>query len=151
MKKVTLFFALLIFTCLSCNRCFVNQETSRIFNLNTECECDSAWIELKKSHSITNITDSTLRDKLIDFKDMPFPNEVYYFDGAAPELIAISTDHDCVRYLYNPLLSDKILDGLSPELSNSKKDQVGEKIQSFLRKFQCSDERSHRYHQEWDE
>lgn len=150
MKKIHIIIVFAINTLLSCNQCFVNKYTSRIYNLNTECLADSAWKELKSYHSIARIKDSVMLSKLTEFKKMPFPHIVYYFDGKAPELIAVSADHDCVRYVYNPLISNSILDGLSPELTDQEKERVGNKVQSFLRKYQCQKERKRRYHQEWD-
>lgn len=151
MKKLYVIGLFTVSIIMGCNYSFTNKRTSRVYNLNTECLADSAWKELESYHTVAGLKDSVMISKLADFQKMPFSNIVYYFDGKDPELIAVSADHDCVRYVYNPLISDDILDGLSPELSNQEKERVGNKIQSFLRKYQCEKEKTHRYHQEWDE
>ncbi len=140
----------IIILLLGCSDPIANKRTSRIYDLNVDCVSDSAWLELKNGHSINNIQDSKIQIILNDFKMMPFGHEIYYFKENPEELIAVSSEHDCVRYIYNPLISKNVLDGLSPELSKKEKERVGNRIQLILRKYQCKQERNHRYVQEWD-
>lgn len=132
-----------------CRDPYSNKRTSRIYTLNTECVSDIAWQELRKSHSTDSLKGEFLL-KLKEFKEMPFDNEVYYFNDAREELIGVSR-HEAVRYVYNPKISNEILDGLSPELSKKEKERIGNRFQSFLRRYQCKRERKHRYGQEWDQ
>jgi hypothetical protein len=148
MKKLFVICVFAASTTMSCIQ-LTNKHTSRIYNLNTECLSDSAWKELDSLHSVTGIKDSVMVSKLAEFHKMPFSSTIYYFDGPAPELIAVAA-HECVRYVYNPRISDGVLDGLSLELSDIEKERVGDKIQSILRKYQCATEKTHRYVQEWD-
>ncbi|MDJ1484630.1 hypothetical protein QNI16_29295 [Cytophagaceae bacterium YF14B1] len=84
------------------------------------------------------------------FERMPFDNEVYYFKESPEELIAIR-DNESIGYVYNPHIRDAILDGLSPSLPKKEKERIGNRIQSFLRKYQCKSEHNHRYGQEYDD
>jgi hypothetical protein len=121
-----------------------------MYDLNTECVSDQAWTYLKNSHGLDKLKNTDFQKQLWQFELMPFPHEIYYFESDPEELIAISAEHDCVRYVYNPQLSKNVLDGLSDQLKKKDKERIGNRIQLILRNFHCDEKKTHRYTQEWD-
>ena len=115
----------------------VNEKTSEIFNLNTTCLSKETWGNINKEYSINTLTDSVWLEKTREFKDQSFPTEVLYLSEEPQELVGISTDHYSVRYLYNPQISDQILNGLSPQLNNEERKRIGVRVQRLLMQYQC--------------
>jgi len=72
-----------------------------------------------------------------EFKSQPFENELIYFSHSPEEVIAISSDHYSIRYVYNPKISDQVLDGFSKSLNESEKDRILKRIESVLEKYGC--------------
>jgi len=115
----------------------VNERTSEIFNLNTTCLSKETWDEINNEYSTNTVTDSVWLEKSKEFKDQPFPTEVLYFSEQPQELVGIATDHYSVRYVYNPQISDQILNGLSPQLNEEERKRIGIRIQTILMQYQC--------------
>lgn len=131
---------LLLVSSLLLQSCYgVNEKTSEIYNLNTDCLSKEAWIEMNWRYSTTRITDSEWMEKLEDFKEYPFPVEILYFDDGPRELIGVGVDHYSVRYVYNPNISNHVLDGLSSDLSDAEKKRIGNRIQTLLMQYQCEE------------
>lgn len=118
----------------SCNF-MVNEKTSWISTLNTECLDDSAWIIIKRDYSTDSVTDKNLLWQIDQIKKMPFPSDVLYFKEGPEELIGVQ--YYGVRYVYNKNISFQVLDGLSPELSESEKQRIQDRIQTLLMEYQC--------------
>src|SRR5690242_2260297 len=136
--RLVLGVALLVFLT-GCKDRFSNKRTSRIYDLNVECVRDSAWTFLRNNYPVENVDDEKFLSALADFKPLQnvFSVEIFYFKEGPQELIAVSSEHDCVRYVYNPQISKNILNGLSPALSKKNKERVGKRIQDILKRYQC--------------
>ncbi len=135
MKLIYLcFVAILLQSCYG-----INEKTSGISTLNTNCLSSNAWDEIKKEYSTDDITNPKLIERLKRFENQPFTNEVLYFKNNPEELIAVSTDHYGIRYVYNPKISNQILNGLSPQLKDKEKKRIHKRIQTLLMKYQCEE------------
>lgn len=133
MKLIYLFFVVILL-----HSCYeVNEKTSEISTLNTTCLAANAWDEIRKEHSTDLITNPKLIEELNRFKSKPFTTEVLYFKSNPEELIAVSTDHYRIRYVYNQKISNQILNGLSPQLNNKEKKRIQKRIQVLLLVYQC--------------
>jgi hypothetical protein len=135
MKLIYLYFIAILFQ--SCYE--VNEKTSEISTLNTRCVDSNAWVEIGKDYSTDLITNPYLIEELNGFKKKPFTTEVLYFKANPEELIAVSTDHYGIRYVYNPKISNQILNGLSPQLKDVEKKRIHKRIQTLLMKYQCEE------------
>jgi hypothetical protein len=110
-----------ILTLASLSSCLygVNEKTSEIGTINWVCN----WTEFENKFSTARLDDSLFVSKLSEFKQMPFPTKVLYFDSDPKELIGISEEHYQIRYVYNPRIADQVLDGLSPQLPEVEKSE----------------------------
>lgn len=111
----------------------VNEKTSEIGTINWVCH----WTEFENKHSTAHLEDSLFVGKLSEFKQMPFPTKVLYFDSYPKELIGISEEHYAIRYVYNPKIADQILDGMSPQLTKVEKRRIQTRMDSALKAFGC--------------
>lgn len=112
----------------------VNEKTSEIGTINWVCN----WTEFEKKFSTANLKDSLFASKLSEFKQMPFPTKVLYFDSFPKELIGISEEHYKIRYVYNPTIADQVLDGLSPQLPEFEKQRIQTRMDSTLKANGCN-------------
>jgi hypothetical protein len=119
----------------------INEKTSEISTLNTNCLSSNAWDEIKREYSADGITNPKLNEGLKEFENLPFTTEVFYFKNNPEELIAVSTDHYAIRYVYNPKISNQILDGLSLQLKDKEKKRIKKRIQTLLIQYQCEEGR----------
>jgi len=126
---------LLLFLLFSCYG--VNEKTSSIAPLNTECLSKVAWFKIKSRYSVKNIKDSKFIDALEDINNESFSTDVLYFKNKPEELIAIATDHYSVRYVFNLNIDDNILNGF--QLSEKEKKRIQKRIQFLLMEYQCED------------
>lgn len=120
------------------NRCFygVNKETSEIGILNSTCLDDSAWENLTSKYSIQLIEDSIFSKGLIDVRNHFIkPAYILYFNEEPKEIIGC--DYYSVRVVYNPSLSEMVLSGLSPSLSDDEQIRIRNRVQQALTEFQC--------------
>lgn len=115
----------------------VNERTSHICNFNTTCVKKDAWAEIFRQYPVSEVSDSIWLLNLKKFKDQVFPSDVLYFAENPRELIGIDQNHSSVRYVYNPLISDQILDGLSPQLNAVEKKRIAKRIQTIVMQYQC--------------
>lgn len=134
MKFIYLFIIILLFQ--SC-RYGINEKTSWICDLNTTCLEDNSWTLMMKEYSIDSIKDVKLLEKLQDFKSQPFQTNVLYFKDEPTELIGF--EYYGIRYVYNSKISNQILNGLSPQLSDKEKKRIHKRIQTLLMKYQCKE------------
>jgi hypothetical protein len=74
---------------------------------------------------------------LSNFKNTSFPVSVIYFEQGPKELIGV--DYSSIRYVFNPLISNQILDGLSPKLNEVEKKRIRNRVQNILMEFQCAE------------
>jgi hypothetical protein len=116
----------------------INERTSSIASINYSCR-EVNWLEMVNDHSIANITDSSFIRKFSSFKDKPFETELFYFKENPKEIVAISHDHYSIRYVYNPKLSTKVLDGFSRKLDTKEVDRISKRIYSMLEKYGCTE------------
>lgn len=135
LKYMKIHFLVALFLLQSCYG--VNEKTSHISDLNTNCLSEEAWSDINNAYSINKVIDSVWLEKLKDFENQPFPTEVLYFSEKPQESVGIATDHYSVRYVYNPQISDEILDGLSRELHEKEVKRIGARIQTLLMQYQC--------------
>lgn len=132
--SIPIFSILLFFILTACYG--INERTSSIRNLNYNCKnCD--WDKLFKEHSIEQNSDPKFKQIIDDFKSQPFENELIYFNNSPEEVIAISSDHYSIRYVYNPKISDQVLDGFSTLLDDVEKDRILKRIENVLEKYGC--------------
>lgn len=118
----------------------INEKTSEIGDLNTDCLDKHAWEELLQKYNTENIEDTIFIEALKDLKLRTFQTEVFYFRDTYPkELIAVSEDHYSVRYVFNPSISNRVLNGLSTELSEKEKKRIRNRIQLLLMDYQCKE------------
>jgi hypothetical protein len=113
----------------------VNEKTSQIAYVNNTCLKKNAWDTILNIYSTNRITDSLFMDAVSDFKNVSFPVSLLYFDQEPKELIGV--DYSSVRYVFNPLISNQILDGLSPELKEDEKKRIRNRVQKILMDYQC--------------
>jgi hypothetical protein len=115
----------------------VNQKTSVIESLNTNCLDENTWGNIISEHTISNITDSIYLNAVESIQNRTFNTDLLFFNDDPVEIIAVSEDRYFIRYVFNPLLSDQVLDGFSSELSEFEKRRVRNRVQSLLIKYQC--------------
>ena len=133
MHKIHFLFLLVIFA--SCHY-GINERTSAIADIDYSCR-KVDWDNMRVDHSLANIKDSTIIRIIPAFKTKPFETELFYFDEAPQEIIAISTDHYQIRYVYNSNLSSQVLDGYSRKLDKNEVDRISKRIYSLLEKYGC--------------
>lgn len=134
MTKILL--ALLLFMISSCYG--INERTSAIANINYACD-NADWDKMQTDHSIATIEESSFKSKIRAFNTMPFETELFYFNESPKEIIAISTDHYQIRYIYNPNLSSMVLDGYSTKLDQKEVDRISKRIHAMLEKYGCEE------------
>lgn len=115
----------------------VNDKTTQISYINNTCLKKNAWDTIIHIYSTKRITDSIFTNALSDFKNTSFPVSVIYFEQEPKELIGV--DYSSIRYVFNPLISNQILDGLSPKLNESEKKRIRNRVQKILLEYQCSE------------
>ena len=115
----------------------VNSKTSEIGNLNTNCLDKNAWSKIYQTYSISNVEDSIYKYQVNDFKNMAFETDLLYFSNNPKEIIAVSTEHYSVRYVFNSSISNQILDGLSLKLKEEEKKRIRNRVQKILMEYQC--------------
>lgn len=111
----------------------INEKTSEIGTINWVCN----WAHFENKYSTARLEDSLFISKLSEFKQMPFPNKVLYFDTHPKELIGISEEYYQIRYVYNPRISDQVLDGLSPQLLEVEKQRIQNRMDSIFKANGC--------------
>ena len=129
-------FTLLLFMISSCYG--INERTSAIADINYACD-DADWDKMRVDHSIDTIEESSFKSKIRAFNAMPFETELFYFNESPKEIIAISTDHYQIRYIYNPNLSSTVLDGYSTKLDQEEVDRISKRIYAMLKKYGCEE------------
>jgi len=73
------------------------------------------------------------------FKRQPFASELIYFEESPQEIIGVSTDHYQIRYVYNPDLSRKVLNGFSKKLTKAEIDRISKRIYDLLENYGCKE------------
>ena len=139
MKQIKYLFILLFYTTTGCYY-GVNEKTSEIARLNDFCLKKGARDSIANKYSIKEVKDSVFISAISNMNDQPFPVIVIYFNKGPKELLGLG-HYPCVRYVFNPLISDQILDGLSSELSEKEKKRIRNRVQKILVKYQCEDGR----------
>lgn len=153
MKCTFTYTTLLVLSCITLLHfasCYgINEKTTNICSLNTICLTDSAWTTIKRRYDVSKIHDDDFISAAKDIDTVwRFRTETLYFDSGPKELIAVATDLYSVRYCYSPrgnLFTDKVLDGLSPELTASEKMRIRNRIQSLFLEFQCEEGKMQSY------
>ena len=115
----------------------VNEKTTIIGSLVTNCLEDGAWNSIKNEYSSENIDDPLFLSKIEKFKSEPFETELLYFTNKPREIIAVSRDHYSIRYIFNPNISSQVLDGLSLKLTETDKKRIRNRVQKVLMNYQC--------------
>lgn len=115
----------------------VNDKTTQISYINNTCLKKNAWDTIINIYSSKKITDSIFMKALSNFKNTSFPVSVIYFEQGPKELIGF--DYSSIRYVFNPLISNQILDGLSPKLNESEKKRIRNRVQKILLEYQCAE------------
>ena len=115
----------------------INEKTTQIAYINNTCLKKNAWDTIINIYSTKKITDSLFLDAVSNFKNTSFPVSVIYFEQEPKELIGI--DYSSIRYVFNPSISNQILDGLSPKLKEEEKKRIRNRIQKILMEYQCEE------------
>lgn len=120
----------------SCDGFFINKYTSHIGFLNFNCSDHSAVLDtIISQHQPVNMPPE-FTAMATEFDNMPFTSgELVYFDSGPRELIKI--DNYMVRYVYNPEISEWVLDGLSTGLSDQEQFRITARIQLLVIEHQC--------------
>lgn len=113
----------------------VNEKTTQIAYINNTCLKKNAWDTIINIYSTKRVTDSLFLNALSSFKNVSFPVSVIYFEQDPKELIGV--DYSSIRYVFNPSISNQILDGLSPQLKEEDKTRIRNRIQKILMEYQC--------------
>jgi hypothetical protein len=114
----------------------INSKTSQIGDLDDTCRDKNAWSELTEIYSV----DSTTPPEFIEAIDRvrnhhTKPEYILYFEDEPREVIG--SDYYSVRVVYNPNLSNQILDGLTPKLSDKEQVRIRNRVQKVLMEYQC--------------
>lgn len=133
-RIILITFFLLLFSCYE-----VNDKTSRVIELSWNISKDN-WDTIYLNHKIMDTSDISTKIIINDFKQQPFINKVIYFDEFPEEYYGIDENNSSVRYIYNKNISNKVLDGLSPELKDSEKIRIALRMNALL--FNYMDEES---------
>ncbi|ALM48415.1 hypothetical protein AMR72_05585 [Flavobacterium psychrophilum] len=120
------------FAAISCDGFFINKKTSEIIHLSSCCNSDSTWTKIYNTHRIENSENAEIREIIAEFKRQPFSNTVLYFKDYPEEYIGIGDGGSSIRYVYNKKISSQVLNGLSPELSESEKLRIALRVNSIL-------------------
>ena len=115
----------------------VNERTSAISSLDARCVDSTSWDAIYKTYCTDNIKDSLFMDKIKEIRKEPFETDVLYFEDGPEELIAISPEHYAIRYVYNPNISSKVLNGFSQELKESDKRRIRNRLYRMVMNYQC--------------
>lgn len=111
----------------------VNKKRSHIGDVELYDTSKDIWEIALENNSIELCRDSTLLDGLPKFKEMPFSCDFLIFCEEPREIVAVSKNHYFVRYVFNPVLSNKVLDGLSKELNESDKQRILDRVTETLK------------------
>ena len=117
----------------------VNEKTTHISFLNTSCLEENAWDSIKIKYSANAIVNKEFVNAIADFRQMSFPVSVIYFSDEPKELIGV--EYASIRYVFNPKISNQVLDGLSPDLSEDEKKRIRNRVQQLLMHYQCEEGR----------
>lgn len=130
-----IFFVILIFSSCSYG---VNKENSQIGDLNSKCLDANTWDRMTEIYAFDDISDLTFLKGLYDIEEHFIkPEYVLYFDDLPKELIGC--DSYSIHAVYNPEISEDVLDGLSLELSDKEQIRIRNRVQKALMEFQCEE------------
>ena len=130
---VQIFFLSLLIGCYG-----INSKTSQIGNLDDTCLDDDAWLELTEAHSVDSTTDTEFTSAIHRVRSHHTnPEYILYFNEEPKEVIGC--DYYSVRAVFNPKLSNRVLDGLSPKLSDEEQVRIRNRVQKALMDYQCEE------------
>lgn len=120
-----------------CSYYGVNKETSQIATISVNCVLPSnsskIWDQMKALHPCDSIVLNGEGLDIIELiENRPFETEVYYFPSEPAEYIAISKNHNSIRYIYNSQISEDVLDGYSKLLDDDQRKRLKNRIESEL-------------------
>ncbi len=130
-SKLRAFFVVSLF--ISCYG--VNENSSEIGSINYNCS-SSGWNQIFSKFSTSYFSDNVTKQIVEDFNNMPFKVDLIYLKEPA-EIIGISEDRYTIRYLYNPNISNQILDGLSSQLTESEKERIQTRMVKIFEEHNC--------------
>lgn len=122
-RRICIILCVLLVSCYG-----VNKKTSEIFNLSFCCNNNTTWPLIFEEHKVVNVKDSNVQEILKDFKNQIHSSDIIYFKEYPEEYIGISENRMFIRYVYNKNISNQVLDGLSPQLSDSEKIRIGLRV-----------------------
>lgn len=141
----TLFLILTCITLLHFVSCYgVNEKSSEIAVINTDCLKDSTWSIIKKRYNYDTVTVESYLYAIKELKSYLLSTDILYFDSGPRELIAVSTDHYTIRYQNSNtsfLTEYKILHGQSAEMTPNERIRIRNRILSIIMEFQCEEGR----------
>ena len=117
----------------------VNEKNTHIAYINNTCLQKNAWDSIESIYTTSVIRDTVFLEAMSGFKHVSFPVSLIYFNEEPRELIGV--EYSSIRYVFNPLISTQILDGLSPELKESEKKRIRHRVQKILMNYQCEEGR----------
>lgn len=116
----------------------INERTSSISTINYSCP-DAQWDSILKDYSIDHIEDSTFSQMVYGFKSQPFQNKLVCFKEEPKEIIAVSQNYYSIRYVYNPNISNQVLDGYSKKLTPTEVTRISKRIYHLLEEYGCKE------------
>lgn len=130
-SKLRAFFVISLF--ISCYG--INEKSSEIGSLNYNCG-SSGWNQIFSKFSTSYFSSNVTEQIVEDFYNMPFKVDLIYLKEPH-EIIGVSEGRYTIRYLYNPSISDQILDGLSSQLTESEKERVQTRMVKIFEEHNC--------------
>lgn len=114
----------------------INKKSSEIASLNYDCGTYE-WNQILSDFSTSYFSNNITKQAVEDFKNMHFKVDLIYLEEPH-EIIGVSEDHYTIRYIYNPIISDQILDGLSSQLTKSEKQRIKNRIARIIEEYGCN-------------
>jgi hypothetical protein len=98
-----------------------------------------AWDEIYESYSVkkVNVSNQTMLNGINQFKSQLYETELIYFKSGPEEIIGVTKTS--VRYVFNPKLSDRVLDGFDRKLSLNEKIRIRDRVQKVIMNYQCDE------------
>ena len=115
----------------------VNKKTSEICSLSNVCLAPDSWERMLQKYSVDSVKDDGFFFSLKYMRDSRFSLHILYFDDPPKEMVGIHDNGYTVFYVYNPLIDDKVLTGLSPELPIAEKERIGKRVIAAQAEYQC--------------
>lgn len=107
----------------------VNDKTTEIGYFLEGTTLDTVKVrKVINAYQLPENMDAEWHRKLSEIKKLPFKTDVLYFEEEPEELIAVNFPAHCIRYLYNPEISNDVIAGMSSMLDSANKERIKNRI-----------------------